>query len=417
MIKSSQEYQEAKAMVDLVARRNRAKKSEWSDDYLKGSTGKPLPVLANALTMLRQSSAVMDMVAYDQMACAVMLRHRIGEPMAFDAELRAATDADIMQLTEWMQKAGLRRIGRGVVGDAMEVRARELAYHPVRDYLDALQWDGQPRVDNWLISKLGAEKTEYTQHVGRMFLIAMVARIFEPGSKADYMLVLEGPQGQLKSTACQVLAGDWFSDGLPDITYGKDASQHLRGKWLIEIAEMHALGRAEASLLKSFLSRTHERYRPSHGRLEVIEPRQCVFIGTTNKEAYLRDETGGRRFWPVPCGKIDIDGLRTDRNQLLAETVARYHAGEQWWPNRKFEHEVIAPQQAARYEGDAWEEPIATHLAGVAETTVSAVAINALGFKQDRIGTADQRRIAAVMTILGWRQGKRDKHGRWWVKA
>jgi Virulence-associated protein E-like domain/Bifunctional DNA primase/polymerase, N-terminal len=292
-------------------------KEKWLDACLKSDTGKPLPVIANALAILRLDATASDLLAYDEMLRAVMLMHPIGDPKGGDFKPRPAADADIMELAEWMQKAGLSRISRTVVGDAVEVRARELAFHPVRDYLGALQWDGQPRVEGWLISKLGAEKTLYIQAVGKMFLIAMVARIFDPGCKADYMIVLEGPQGQLKSMACQVLAGNWFSDNLPDITAGKDASQHLRGKWLIEVAEMHAYSKAETSLLKMFITRTIERYRPSYGRFEVIEPRQCVFIGTTNKDTYLRDRradgrsgrrASGRRSSSIllpgmPCGR------------------------------------------------------------------------------------------------------------------
>src|SRR5262249_181073 len=274
--------------------------------------------------------------------------HAIGQPQATVNPLRSVTDEDLVELQRYLQRAGLKRIGGETVRDAMREYARhQRAFHPVRDYLNGLIWDKTPPPGPCLTIYLGADDNDYTRGIGRLFPISMVARIYRPGCKADHMLVLEGPQGILKSTACEVLAGQWYSDSLPDISH-KDAQQHLRGKWVIEVAEMHAMNRAEATLLKHFISRTTERYRPPFGRLEVIEPRQCVFVGTTNQETYLRDPSGGRRFWPSLCGIIDIDALIHDRDQLLAEAVHCFKQGEHWWPNKTFEQEVIAPEQQAR---------------------------------------------------------------------
>jgi predicted P-loop ATPase len=268
-----------------------------------------------------------------------------------------------------------------------------------------------------MTTKLGADLSAYTRSVGTMFLVSLVARVYEPGCKVDYMPVLEGPQGAMKSAACAVLGGEFFSDCLPDVAAGKDVAQHLRGKWVIEIGEMHAVNRAESAQLKAFITRQVERYRPSYGRFEVVEPRQCVFIGTTNQATYLRDETGGRRFWPVKIGEIDIDGLAEDRDQLFAEAVHLYRLGEPWWPDRRFEQEHIKPQQESRYEADAWQEMIISYLAPQQKVTVGQVAKEALLIEAAKIGTADQRRITAIMERLGWHRLPVDWQGkRWWSK-
>jgi predicted P-loop ATPase len=389
-------------------------KRKWLSQCLRSEKGWPLPIVANVMVALRGDPDLVDGFGFDEMLAMPVLLHDVGRPISGDA--RPLTDQDITNLQTWMQRAGLRRIGREPVRDAVEAYARERSFHPVRDWLESLQWDGQRRLNVWLTTRLGAELSAYTQAIGTMFLVSMVARIFEPGCKADHMLVLEGRQGALKSTACAILGGEYFSDNLPDVGGGKDVSQHLRGKWLIEVAEMHAMSRAEASLLKSFISRTVERYRPSFGRLEVVEPRQCIFIGTTNKEAYLRDETGGRRFWPVKCGTIDVSGLAADREQLFSEAVQAYRLGTRWWPDREFERQQIMPQQSARYEADAWEEKVAEYLVGRNRVTVGEVAESALGMPTHRIGRADQNRIMAALQQLGWKGSEYPENGkRWWT--
>ena len=192
---------------------------DWLSKCITDNKNRPLPVLANAIAVIENDPAMRDLLAYDEMACTAMLQHQVGYPIAGNVpEPRPLTDTDVSDIQEWLQRAGLERIGRQPVQDAVDSCARRNGYHPIRDYLAALKWDGTKRVGNWLKTYLGADDTEYTKAIGKMFLISMVARIIVPGCKADHMLVLEGPQGALKSTACRILAGEWFSDSLPDIT-------------------------------------------------------------------------------------------------------------------------------------------------------------------------------------------------------
>jgi predicted P-loop ATPase len=385
---------------------------ESKQNCIRGDSGNPLPVVANAIIYLQE--LMRDHFAYDEMQRVVALR----KPLRNDPQflVRPIKDVDVTEVQERLQHEGLKRIGYDVVQQAIDARANDNPFHPAREYLDNLHWDGKLRLRRLFSGYFGADDNEYSQGIGRMFLTSMVARILRPGCKVDYMPILEGPQGTLKSSACRVLGGQWFSDNLPDIrTGGKDVAQHLNGKWLIEIAEMSALDKAEASALKAFVTRAVERYRPSYGRREVIEPRQCVFVGTTNKTAYLRDETGGRRFWPVKVGLIDIDCLIQDRDQLFAEAVHAYQQDVRWWPDATFECKSIAPEQEARYEADAWEDPIRDYCALRSRALIGEIARGALKIETARLGTAEQRRIAAVLTTLGWIRLRKDSHGnRFW---
>jgi predicted P-loop ATPase len=386
----------------------------WLKDCILNGSGRPVPNLANGLTALR--AVLPDSFAYDEMLSAPLLVKPLANEDGFIP--RPLTDVDVGIIQERLQTLGLDRIGKDTMHQAIDVRAYECRFHPVRDYLEALQWDGKLRLAGLFPVYFGAEASPYAEQVGMMFLVSMVARIFDPGCKADHMPIIEGPQGALKSTACRILGAEWFSDNLPDVAAGKDVSQHLRGKWLIEVAEMHAMGKAEATLLKAFISRTHERYRPSYGRKEVIEPRQCIFIGTTNREVYLRDETGGRRFWPIKADRIDTQALLRDRDQLFAEAVASYRDGVSWWPDRDFERKYIMPEQAERYEADTWEETIGAFIEVRTKVTIGEVARDALRIETPRIGTADQRRIAAALEQLGWKRLPKDWKGiRWWTKS
>jgi Virulence-associated protein E len=387
--------------------------------------------VGNVLLALEQEPELVGAFGYDQMLwCDVLLRPLFTSDPHFVP--RPVTDADVLAVQRFLQWLGFRRLGKNTTHDAIIKHAHDYAFHPVRNYLDRLIWDREERLQTWLVNGFGADPGAYSEAIGRMFLISMVARIYQPGCKVDHMPVLEGEQGLLKSSACNVLAGGYFSDQLPDIT-SKEAFQHLRGKWLIEVAELHTYSRAAIDHFKAFLVREVERYRPPWGHKETHEPRQCVFVGTTNKSMYLKDVTGNRRFWPIRTGKIKLDWLRDNRDQLFAEAVHLYHGDTHWWPDQDFERQTIRDEQEARYEPDAWEEPIQRYLDGLSpkKTTVIEIAVGALAYEAEppvvipyqthpargtpinRLTPNDQNRITAILIHLGWTP-KRTKTGRWW---
>lgn len=406
---------EAKSRASDVSEKRAGDAPAWLANAIRDEQGRIVPNLANCMVALRNAPALAEVFGYNSLLHAPILQKALplvegAEPSDKTPLPRPVRDTDVSQLQEHLQRCGLPKIGREIVHQAVDLRAQERAFHPVRDYLNGLTWDGTRRLDNWLPYYLGAESTPYTASIGRMFLVSMVARAMQPGCKVDYVLVLEGEQGILKSTVGRILAGDWFSDHLPEIGC-KDASHHLRGKWLIEVAELSAIGRAESEALKAFVSRQVERFHPAYGRNEVIEPRQCTFLGTTNQPTYLKDETGGRRFWPVKVGTLDIDALAHDRDQLFAEAAEAYRRGARWWPDADFEREHIRPEQDQRFDADAWQEEIAEWLTDKNKTTIGSLARYCLNFDVPRIGTGDQRRIGAILQRLGWRRGRKDSKG------
>jgi predicted P-loop ATPase len=309
--------------------------------------------------------------------------------------------------------------------EEIALRAKHNTFHPVQERLNGLNWDGKPRVKNWLPIYLGVEitddKREYIYAVGEMFLLQMVARIYQPGCKADYVLILEGPQGRKKSTALEVLAGeDWFSDDLPPLTE-KDAKLHLRGKWLVELGEIKRTLRVDPETFKAFQTRKVDRYRPPYGRTDIDQPRQCVFAGTVNSDEYFTDETGNRRGWPVMCGIIDIEKLVADRDQLFAEAVVLYRQGRHWWPDTDFEEKHFMPQQEARQIETAFDQEVQRILRRCDDKR--RVTLNFVsGLVKDKYRNIKDYLLWRAMKLAGWKSvrskipnTKRDE--RYWVRT
>ena len=292
-------------------------------------------------------------------------------------------------------------------------------YNPVREALEALKWDGIPRVaggrteegdsvDPWLVEYLGADDTEVNRLFGEKWLIGAVARAMEPGCKMDTMLVLEGPQGLQKSTALRVLSDGLvkgvFTDEMSDPN-SKDAGLQMQGAFIVEIAELDAFRRAEITQIKSWLARGTDRFRRPYGKVVEEFPRSCVFAGTVNplgNTGYLKDPTGARRFWPVKVNEIRIEALKNDAPQLWAEALVLYRKKRKWWLTKE-EEKLAIKAQKERYEDDPYGELIDDFCKDEMRPTLQGI-MQAIGIPAERRNPIVARRVISHLTRKGWRR-------------
>ena len=388
--------------------------SEWADLLRVNDGGAPdrAHCYSNTLTALRHAPELAGTVAFDDFGRRTMTI----KPTPWSSvtpELWA--DIDDIRLRERLHGYGIT-VGMDDLRQAVENVARENTFHPVQDYLTGLEWDAKPRLDGWLTYHLGVDTSPYVEAVGARWMISAVARIFDPGCKADTALILEGPQYLGKSQALKTLAGEWFSDDIEKLGT-KDAAMQIDGVWIIEMAELDSLNRADIDATKAFLSRQVDKFRPAYGRRVIEQPRRCIFAGTVNGDSYLRDETGNRRFWPVKCTAIDLEALAHDRDQIWAEAVKRYRDGAVWWLDDLNLIEAATDEQTARLTpDDTWTEIVLDFLSAKKETTVHEILIDALHISISEHGQREQTRIAKILNRVGWtRIRRRVQDGRKWV--
>lgn len=384
-------------------------KYPWASKLARGNDGDPKGIMSNASVVIREADEIKGSFGFNEFTGMISVLKKLPWEYGYPNPCadRPWTDEDELAVMEWMQGTVGIHAPKGAIFDAVQRIAAENKYHPVREMLSSLQWDKVPRLETASVVYFGAPDTLYYREVFKRWMISAVARIYRPGVKADNMTVLEGDQGQGKSSAIRVLFDPWFTDQLAEMGT-KDASLELRGIWCAEYSDLEGMGLAEARTIKRFMSQTTDRFRPPYGRVPIKVERQNVFAGTTNDQEYLKDATGGRRFWPLRCQFVDIDAIIRDKDQLWAEAVAMFVAKVKWWIKEQEEPELAAAASSmveARYRTDAWEAIVKRWLdtnrranATIDELLRSALEIG----DSSKWSKNDQVRIAFIMRRLKW---------------
>lgn len=318
------------------------------------------------------------------------------------------TDEDLVHVKDYISEIMNEEFNKTKIEEVVLVLAKCNSYHPIRDYLKGLEWDGIERLDFWLHRVCGAENNHYTRDVGRKILCGAVARIINPGCKFDYMLILEGEQGLGKSTMLEILGGEWYLD-----THfhqdKKDMVDVMRTAWILEIADMAGFNKSDIQHLRSFITRKTDRVRLPYEKRSKDFPRQCIMIGTHNPSGdnqYFRDDTGNRRYWTVECNKIDIDLIKEWKDQLFAEALVKYTKGEKLYLDNSESLEILKSMHEKREIRNPWDELISRYIIRGNKFTVNEIiegafdmSVRLMNFRELR---SRQTAVGIYMKKIGW---------------
>lgn len=376
----------------------------------RNSGGIPHPNLANVQKIFANHPDLIGKIWYDEFHGKIF-QELFQEGPAEWAEHHDTRMAIWIQNNIRMPKVGHQLIQR-VIDDYAYLTIR----NEVREWMDSLTWDKQERLPTLMTDVFGAAQNDYTAAVGRCWLVAMAARTYQPGCKMDNMPVFEGSQGRGKSSALAIIGGKWFAEMHEDMTT-KDFKQNLPGKLLIEISELHSFNRAEVNRIKGIVSCPVDRYRPSYGRRASDFPRRGVWAGTTNRDDWVADDTGARRFWPIACTDINLEYLRQVREQLFAEAVIRYRAGEPWWD---IDPLLAKVEQDQRREDDPWTDTVVNFALQRPRVSIAEVLGEALQMPVVQRTKTEQMRVASILKLAGfvkidgWLGGGKAKY---WIRS
>lgn len=285
-------------------------------------------------------------------------------------------------------------------------------YHPIKNYLKELSWDGESRLDEWLINVCGSEDNNYIRAIGSKFLMGAVARIYHPGIKFDNVLILEGEENIGKSTVFRILSDPWFCDSVDLMQDDKQIIEKMRGSWFLEMAELVGMNDRDQEWVTSFLSRQEDVQRLSYERRAEKFKRQSVFCASSNKLAYLFREEGNRRWWPVKCNKINFEYLKNNKDQIFAEARDRWQRSEDLFLNKELFEQARRIQSDKLNVNEVWMEIIEKYLLGKDETTMKNVLIDCLKVEVKELQNRSYiTNVGRVLKKLGFE--KRQRVNQW----